>query len=344
MENMIEILNFICFKIENNFKNNLILNEEVKNWIEELLDQRYNFIEKIIEIVSEPITCEEKKRQLYLIINICIDNFPNILSEIEKNDLLIDALSRHIIETTNNESLDENAFKLFSKIFNVTTFKECINKELVKVLFDSLNLFNEEEVFERIIDIILDINYSLKDVKIGKNIVLQVHQEHENSQLFNETLIINLKHEPRNEQINKIIKFNNQALRKQNKIIFSPVDFETFIDVCIEQLNKSYRDKKLIKFARIFSKISQFEELYDLFDKLKPITKALNKVYKNTQNEKLLTLCDKTFDNLIFHLEGIDKTLGGTINVEEEEHEESEDEEEEEEEAEDEENEEGEDE
>ena len=89
------------------------------------------------------------------------------------------------------------------------------------------------------IDIILDINYSLKDVKIGKNIVLQVHQEHENSQLFNEALIINLSHEPRNDQMNKIIKFNNQALRKQNKIIFNQVDFETFIDVCTEQLHES---------------------------------------------------------------------------------------------------------
>ena len=139
MENMHEILNNICYKIENNFNNNLLLNEEVKNWIEELLDPRYNFLEKIIELVSEPITCEEKKKQLYLIINICIDNFPNILGKVEKNELLIDALSRHITETTNDESLDENAFKLFAKIFNVTTFKECINKELVKVLFDSLN-------------------------------------------------------------------------------------------------------------------------------------------------------------------------------------------------------------
>ena len=337
MENMHEILNNICYKIENNFNNNLLLNEEVKNWIEELLDPRYNFLEKIIELVSEPITCEEKKKQLYLIINICIDNFPNILGKVEKNELLIDALSRHITETTNDESLDENAFKLFAKIFNVTTFKECINKELVKVLFDSLNLFDEEEVFEKIIDIILDINYSLKDVKIGKNIVLQVHQEHENSQLFNEALIINLSHEPRNDQMNKIIKFNNQALRKQNKIIFNQVDFETFIDVCTEQLNKSYRDKKKIKFARIFSKITKFDEFYHFFDKIKTITQVLYKVYKKTQNEKLLALCDKAFDNLIEHLEGMYIELGGKINLEEEDDEDNENEEEEEEEDDDEE-------
>lgn len=329
MENMQEILDSVCYKIERYQNEDYANNEEFRRWIAEITEPQYQFMDNLIDVVAQPITRESKKKRIYLIFIICLEMNPNIFKVLQQSDLLKSTITQYIIETTLEDEIDQNSYKVFIKIFKVEDFMMYIDSRLIKALYDSLNSIDDEEVFEKVIEIIIDINYALsKTESENRKLVLDVHKEHENAQLINEVLLRNLNNDPRKDQMNKIIKFINQALKIQKKIIFSEADFETFVDVCLKKLNEAYNDKKKIKFARVFSKISQFPEFFEYLYKVDEISDALDKCLIKSDNQKLTTLCDNGLYNIEKGLIDVLQKLDESFNEEEFERDEEEEEEE----------------
>ena len=331
MEHMQEILDSVCYKIERYQNEDYTCNEEFRRWIAELTEPQYQFMNNLIDVVAQPITRESKKKRIYLIFIMCLNLNPAIIKELQQSEVLKSTITQYMIETTYEDEIDQNSYKVLTKIFKVEDFMMYIDTRLIKALYDSLNSIDDEEVFEKVIEIIIDINYSLsKTENENKKLVLDVHKEHENAQLINEVLLRNLNNDPRKDQMNKIIKFINQALRIQKKIIFSEADFETFVDVCLKKLKEAYNDKKKIKFARIFSKISQFPEFFEYLYKVDEIADALDKCLEKSDNQKLSTLCDNGLYNLEKGLIDVMKKLDENFDEEELEGDDEEEEEEEE--------------
>ena len=209
MENMQEILDSVCYKIERYQNEDYANNEEFRRWIAEITEPQYQFMDNLIDVVAQPITRESKKKRIYLIFIICLEMNPNIFKVLQQSDLLKSTITQYIIETTLEDEIDQNSYKVLIKIFKVEDFMMYIDSRLIKALYDSLNSIDDEEVFEKVIEIIIDINYALsKTESENRKLVLDVHKEHENAQLINEVLLRNLNNEPRKDQMNKIIKYN----------------------------------------------------------------------------------------------------------------------------------------
>ena len=210
MEHMQEILDSVCYKIERYQNEDYTCNEEFRRWIAELTEPQYQFMNNLIDVVAQPITRESKKKRIYLIFIMCLNLNPEIIKELQQSEVLKSTITQYMIETTYEDEIDQNSYKVFTKIFKVEDFMMYIDTRLIKALYDSLNSIDDEEVFEKVIEIIIDINYSLsKTENENKKLVLDVHKEHENAQLINEVLLRNLNNDPRKDQMNKIIKFIN---------------------------------------------------------------------------------------------------------------------------------------
>ena len=330
MEHMQDILDNVCYKIERYQGEDYSCNAEFWRWIAELTGPQYQFMDNLIDVVARPITRESKKKRIYLIFRMWLDLNPEIIKELQQSDLLKSTITQYMVETTLEDEIDQNAYKVFTKIFKVEDFMGYIDTRLIRALYDSLNSIDDEEVFEKVIEVIIDINYTLsRSEKENRKLVLDVHKEHENAQLINEVMLRNLNNDPRKDQMNKIIKFINQAFKIQKKIIFSEADFETFVDVCLKKLKEAYNDKKKIKFARIFSKISQFPEFFEYLYKVDEIAETLDKCLEKSDNKKLTTLCDNGLYNLEKGLIDVLKKLDENFDEEELEREDEEEEEEE---------------
>lgn len=279
-------------------------NSELENWFKEVTEPKFKLLDNLIRMVSEILTSETTKQLIYKTLSIAIKRNPNVIDKLRNSNIFCETVTDYIFQSTTLCSIDQYAFHVLTNIFKVDKIIPLVknNKNFIEALFDSLNLIDEEEVFEKIIDIILEIN-NAQEKELKKNLVMRIYIKHENSNLFNEVVLRELASDPRNHQINIVLKFINQALKKENKIIFAEADYEPFINALINKITSSYNDKMKKKVLKVFIKLTDMQDYYDFNYKLQELADYMDKLVSKHKDSAIKGFAQKVLDNIVFNLQ-----------------------------------------
>ena len=107
---------------------------------------------------------------------------PQISSICSNKDMAKPVIS-YINNNQDKSKISDNCFNLLLKLFNQNVIESELNEEFIKSLFKELSIVKEKSLLNKIITILIEINY--KYAAPEGNIILKVHKEHENLIILN---------------------------------------------------------------------------------------------------------------------------------------------------------------
>ena len=204
-----------------------------------------------------------------------------VAKQIRDNKDFAKAIIVHINEGDKSQKSD-NCFYLLTQLFTTEAYKDEINKEFIKALFDGLGIVREEEILTAIVVILIDINYKYKSG--DNNLFIEVHKENDNSRVLNEILLRVLNYEnDENKQI-KILKCLEDLMSNYDKSIFYESDLESFIDILIPKLQSTENNALKENLLQCLEKVTEYNEYYGQMYKVEEITELMED-FESAENQ-----------------------------------------------------------
>ena len=191
-----------------------------------------------------------------------------IAKQILDNKNFVKAIVVHMNEGDKSQKSD-NCFYLLTQLFTTEAYKDEINKEFIKALFDGLDIVREEEILTAIVVI----NYKYKSG--DNNLFIEVHKEYDNSRILNEILLrLFFNENDENKQI-KILKCLEDLMSNYSKIIFYENDFKTFIDILLPRLQSTENNALKENLLQCLDSVTKCNEYYGQMYKVEEIIELM---------------------------------------------------------------------
>ena len=204
-----------------------------------------------------------------------------IAKQILDNKNFVKAIVVHMNEGDKSQKSD-NCFYLLTQLFTTEAYKDEINKEFIKALFDGLGIVREEEILTAIVVILIDINYKYKSG--DNNLFIEVHKEYDNSRILNEILLrLFFNENDENKQI-KILKCLEDLMSNYDKSIFYESDLESFIDILIPKLQSTENNALKENLLQCLEKVTEYNEYYGQMYKVEEITELMED-FESAENQ-----------------------------------------------------------
>ena len=228
------------------------------DWIKEISSPEFKLISNLLNYFLDDLTSTSMRENIFKILRKLYQlNTEVVAKQIRDNKDFAKAIIVHINEGDKSQKSD-NCFYLLTQLFTTEAYKDEINKEFIKALFDGLGIVREEEILTAIVVILIDINYKYKSG--DNNLFIEVHKENDNSRVLNEILLRVLNYEnDENKQI-KILKCLEDLMSNYDKSIFYESDLESFIDILIPKLQSTENNALKENLLQCLEKVTEYNE------------------------------------------------------------------------------------
>ena len=252
------------------------------DWIKEISSPEFKLISNILNYFLDDLTSTGMRENIFKILRKLYQlNTEVVAKQIRDNKDFAKAIIVHINEGDKSQKSD-NCFYLLTQLFTTEAYKDEINKEFIKALFDGLGIVREEEILTAIVVILIDINYKYKSG--DNNLFIEVHKENDNSRVLNEILLRVLNYEnDENKQI-KILKCLEDLMSNYDKSIFYESDLESFIDILIPKLQSTENNALKENLLQCLEKVTEYNEYYGQMYKVEEITELMED-FESAENQ-----------------------------------------------------------
>ena len=247
---------------------------------------------------------------------------PSVCDQVKASDSLPKVLVQYIIDTK-GANFDKNSIYILSKVFMIEKYQPFFSYEFISAIFASLDKLDDEELFENLILILIDINATYTSHEENK--FLPAYHDAENKRLLEEVVLRLLNVETDKEKILQIYLTLMDIMDYEKKNVFYSKDMEAFIDISLMKLESNYSEEIKLFALETLKRVTFYDDYYKDMYKIQALTDLMEDYKQNENNSKpVRDICEKILNNLVKNLQ---KKLGGGVGDEEEE--EGEDEEEE---------------
>ena len=252
------------------------------DWIKEISSPEFKLISNLLNYFLDDLTSTGMRENIFKILRKLYQlNTEVVAKQIRDNKDFAKAIIVHINEGDKSQKSD-NCFYLLTQLFTTEAYKDEINKEFIKALFDGLGIVREEEILTAIVVILIDINYKYKYG--DNNLFIEVHKENDNSRVLNEILLRVLNYEnDENKQI-KILKCLEDLMSNYDKSIFYESDLESFIDILIPKLQSTENNALKENLLQCLEKVTEYNEYYGQMYKVEEITELMED-FESAENQ-----------------------------------------------------------
>ena len=252
------------------------------DWIKEISSPEFKLISNLLNYFLDDLTSTGMRENIFKILRKLYQlNTEVVAKQIRDNKDFAKAIIVHINEGDKSQKSD-NCFYLLTQLFTTEAYKDEINKEFIKALFDGLDIVREEEILTAIVVILIDINYKYKSG--DNNLFIEVHKENDNSRVLNEILLRVLNYEnDENKQI-KILKCLEDLMSNYVKSIFYESDLESFIDILIPKLQSTENNALKENLLQCLEKVTEYNEYYGQMYKVEEITELMED-FESAENQ-----------------------------------------------------------
>ena len=252
------------------------------DWIKEISSPEFKLISNLLNYFLDDLTSTSMRENIFKILRKLYQlNTEVVAKQIRDNKDFAKAIIVHINEGDKSQKSD-NCFYLLTQLFTTEAYKDEINKEFIKALFDGLGIVREEEILTAIVVILIDINYKYKSG--DNNLFIEVHKENDNSRVLNEILLRVLNYEnDENKQI-KILKCLEDLMSNYVKSIFYESDLESFIDILIPKLQSTENNALKENLLQCLEKVTEYNEYYGQMYKVEEITELMED-FESAENQ-----------------------------------------------------------
>lgn len=252
------------------------------DWIKEISSPEFKLISNLLNYFLDDLTSTGMRENIFKILRKLYQlNTEVVAKQIRENKDFAKAIIVHINEGDKSQKSD-NCFYLLTQLFTTEAYKDEINKEFIKALFDGLGIVREEEILTAIVVILIDINYKYKSG--DNNLFIEVHKENDNSRVLNEILLRVLNYEnDENKQI-KILKCLEDLMSNYDKSIFYESDLESFIDILIPKLQSTENNALKENLLQCLEKVTEYNEYYGQMYKVEEITELMED-FESAENQ-----------------------------------------------------------
>ena len=252
------------------------------DWIKEISSPEFKLISNLLNYFLDDLTSTGMRENIFKILRKLYQlNTEVVAKQIRDNKDFAKAIIVHINEGDKSQKSD-NCFYLLTQLFTTEAYKDEINKEFIKALFDGLDIVREEEILTAIVVILIDINYKYKSG--DNNLFIEVHKENDNSRVLNEILLRVLNYEnDENKQI-KILKCLEDLMSNYDKSIFYESDLESFIDILIPKLQSTENNALKENLLQCLEKVTEYNEYYGQMYKVEEITELMDD-FESAENQ-----------------------------------------------------------
>jgi hypothetical protein len=207
-----------------------------------------------------------------------------------------ESLIDYVIKT-DIDIISGDALIILSDIYSDEFFRHLINEDLIIILFNFLNIINNEDNLNSIIELMTKISRSFNIIQ--DNIFLKVYRNHPNRNLFTEALVRLINKQTRNksaiydviECLINIMEYTQSSFLHQN-------DLKSLVNFSIKILKTTNTEETRIYYLRLLYRITKYDnksyqkkELIDVlsdnknFDKFSDEAKELSRqVLENIKN------------------------------------------------------------
>ena len=252
------------------------------DWIKEISSPEFKLISNLLNYFLDDLTSTSMRENIFKILRKLYQlNTEVVAKQIRDNKDFTKAIIVHINEGDKSQKSD-NCFYLLTQLFTTEAYKDEINKEFIKALFDGLGIVREEEILTAIVVILIDINYKYKSG--DNNLFIEVHKENDNSRVLNEILLRVLNYEnDENKQI-RILKCLEDLMSNYDKSIFYESDLESFIDILIPKLQSTENNALKENLLQCLEKVTEYNEYYGQMYKVEEITELMED-FESAENQ-----------------------------------------------------------
>ena len=252
------------------------------DWIKEISSPEFKLISNLLNYFLDDLTSTGMRENIFKILRKLYQlNTEVVAKQIRDNKDFAKAIIVHINEGDKSQKSD-NCFYLLTQLFTTEAYKDEINKEFIKALFDGLGIVREEEILTAIVVILIDINYKYKSG--DNNLFIEVHKENDNSRVLNEILLRVLNYEnDENKQI-RILKCLEDLMSNYDKSIFYESDLESFIDILIPKLQSTENNALKENLLQCLEKVTEYNEYYGQMYKVEEITELMED-FESAENQ-----------------------------------------------------------
>jgi hypothetical protein len=252
------------------------------DWIKEISSPEFKLISNLLNYFLDDLTSTGMRENIFKILRKLYQlNTEVVAKQIRDNKDFAKAIIVHINEGDKSQKSD-NCFYLLTQLFTTEAYKDEINKEFIKALFDGLGIVREEEILTAIVVILIDINYKYKSG--DNNLFIEVHKENDNSRVLNEILLRVLNYEnDENKQI-KILKCLEDLMSNYDKSIFYESDLESFIDILIPKLQSTENNALKENLLQCLDRVTECNEYYGQMYKVEEITELMED-FESAENQ-----------------------------------------------------------
>ena len=247
--------------------------KKYRDWIKEISSPQFKLISNLLNYFLDDLTGTNMRENIFKIMRKLYQlNQETVSEQIRSNKDFAKAIVVHI-NTGDKSKISDNCFYLLTQLFNPSSYKEDLNQEFIKAMFEGLGLVREEDILNAIVVILIDINFEYKPGE--ENLFVKVHKENDNSRVLNEILLRVLNNEDdENKQI-KILKCLEDLMTNYEKSIFYESDLESFIDILLPKLQMTENNELKEKLLKCLDRVTKYNEYYGQMYKVEEITELM---------------------------------------------------------------------
>lgn len=274
------------------------LDEENVKWVTEISSPLFQLIDKTINFLRDPVLNVNQIQEYYYILKKILQIYPQSVTQFKKNGMLPSILVKYI-SSTPKENISLEAFDIFVKVYEQKIYSGLLQEEFINGLFNSFDVIKDEEVFNRIATVLVDICSLYDDIEA--NLFLTVYHYHDNSRIIDETvlrLLNNCEKNDENKRVNLLFCISS-IMDKEKNCVFYSSDLEVFIDVALNILSNSESFAERLFVLEALERITLYEEYYKDMYKIDLINETLEGMADSDEVEEVI---QEKVHNIIEHM------------------------------------------
>ena len=266
-------------------------------WIKEISSPEFKLITNLLTYFLDEMTSTVMRENIFKIMcKLYQLNKETVSAQIQSNKDFAKAIVVHINEGDKSK-ISDNGFYLLTQLFNKSSYKEELNEDFIKAMFEGLGIVREEDILNAIVVILIDINFEYKTGE--ENLFIKVHKENENSRVLNEILLRVLNNEDDETKQIKILKCLEDLMSNYEKSIFYESDLESFIDILLPKLQMTENNELKEKLLKCLDRVTKYNEYYGEMYKVEEITELMEDFESaENQTEEVRTISKQIVINI----------------------------------------------
>lgn len=214
-----------------------------KYWLIDIFDPLFQLSNFLIKTLISQSSILQTKNNIYFILQTSFSFTPSLIPQFQGNIPLIKQVISdiNIITKQSDTSFQKNIIEFFTSIYDSKDFFPLITEEFISSLFDYVKFIDNDEMFSKLLNVLIDINAGY--VSIEENKFLNVYHVHPNGRIIDEVLLRMLNYENDKDNMLKILLLMNNVFEKEQKNVLYARDLDAIVDIILVKFETIYAEE-----------------------------------------------------------------------------------------------------